>query len=102
METVLSKLKIYMKEKGLTIYKLTELSELSENTIYNWYNKGAEPSLHALSSICKILGISMSELFSEDENETFTQKEIKLIQQFRNLSESKKELVIKLLEELDD
>ena len=45
MEAVLEKLKSYMKEKNMSIYKVTELSELSENTIYNWYNKGAEPSV---------------------------------------------------------
>lgn len=100
IEKLLTKLKFYIKDKGLTIYKVTELCDLSENTIYNWYNKGAEPSLHALCSICKVLGISMPELFSESDNEILTIKENEVIRQFRTLSDNQKDLVIKLLSEL--
>jgi len=102
MKKVLDKLKIYINKKGLTIYKLTEMSELSENTIYNWYNKGAEPSLHALSSICSILGITLAELFSESEEEILTVKENELINQYRKLSKNQKDILDKLLNEFNN
>ena len=102
MDNLLEKLKIYMKAKGLTIYKLTEMSDLSENTIYNWYNKGSEPTLKALYSICKILEISMAELFTENDNEILSLKEKSIISNYRELSESRKELVVKLLSELNE
>lgn len=102
MDLLLEKLSFYMKAKGLSIYKLTELSDLSENTIYNWYNKGTEPTLKALYSICNILEISMMELFSENcDDETFTLKERNLIKQYRELSDSRKDLIFKLLTELN-
>lgn len=100
IEKLLIKIKFYIKDKDLTIYKVTELCDLSGNTIYNWYNKGAEPSLRALYSICKVLGISMSELFSESDKEVLTIKENELVKQFRTLSDDQKDLVIKLLSEI--
>ena len=48
MEDILKKLDKLRKEKGLSIFKLTELAGLSENTIYNWYNKGSKPTIEAL------------------------------------------------------
>ncbi len=100
MEAVLAKLKEYIKNKGLTIYKLTEMSDLSENTIYNWYNKGAEPSVHALYSICEILGISMAELFADDGQSIMTLQESNLLEDFRQLSAQRKEVVLNLVREL--
>jgi len=98
MDNTLEKLKSYMADKGLTIYKLTEMSALSVNTIYNWYNKGAEPSLHALRAICEVLDISMSEFFDEGNQDFYTNREIKLINKFRTLSEHQKDLLVKFLD----
>lgn len=100
MEEVLARLKALMKEKHLSIFKLTELAELSENTIYNWYNKGAEPSVHALQAVCKILGVSVSQLFAENETEYLSVQENEIISKFRRLSTSKRELIINLINEL--
>lgn len=97
---ILCKIENQRKKKGLSIFKLTELSELSENTIYSWYNRGAEPSILALSAVCNILNISMSELFSITENEFLSAQEEELISQFRKLSENKRKLILELSSEL--
>lgn len=102
MEKVLARLKVLMNEKHLSIFKLTELAELSENTIYNWYNKGAEPSVHALQAVCSILGISISQLFAENELEYLSIQENKMLNEFRQLSESKRKVVINLINELSE
>ena len=102
MDNLLEKLKIYMKAKGLTIYKLTEMSDLSENTIYNWYNKGSEPSLHALKAICPILGVDLSCLVSEDETEPESYREKELLKKFRQLPENQKKLLFEILKNLKD
>ena len=100
MEAVLEKLKSYMKEKNMSIYKVTELSELSENTIYNWYNKGAEPSVRALQSICKVLDVSMSELFCGEGEYVFTNKEFELLKRFSRLSDRQQDLIFELVDAL--
>ena len=102
MEKVLARLKALIEEKHLTIYKVTELAELSENTIYNWYNKGAEPTVRALQAVCSILGVSISQLFAENELDQLSSQENNLIKKFRKLSESKRKVVISLINELNE
>ncbi len=100
VEELIERLKVYIKDSGLTIYKLTILADLSENTIYNWFNKGAEPTISALESICKILKISMAELFYDGKDDIMSYKERVLLSKFKTLSNKQKDLLLKLTEEL--
>ncbi len=100
MEKILLKIKVLIKEKDLSIFKLTELAGLSENTIYNWYNRGAEPSIRALKAICPYLQVSLAQLVSESEEEASTYLEQQLIEYFRRLSEGKKDVIVKLVKEI--
>ena len=102
MEKYLAKLKALINEKHLTIFKVTELAELSENTIYNWYNKGAEPTVHALQAVCSVLDVPISLLFAENEVEQLSIQENNLIKKFRKLSESKRNVVVNLVNELNE
>ena len=101
MENILQKLDKLRKEKGISIFKLTELAGLSENTIYNWYNKGSQPSLEALQAVCDVLNISLSCFFAENINESITAQEEEILGLFRNLTSEQKELCKQLLVELN-
>ena len=101
MENILQKLDKLRKEKGISIFKLTELAGLSENTIYNWYNKGSQPSLEALQAVCDVLNISLSCFFAENINESISAQEEELLGLFRNLTSEQKELCKQLLVELN-
>ena len=101
MENILQKLDKLRKEKGISIFKLTELAGLSENTIYNWYNKGSQPSLEALQAVCDVLNISLSCFFAENINESISAQEEKLLTLFRTLTPDQKELYMQLLVELN-
>ena len=101
MENILQKLDKLRKEKGISIFKLTELAGLSENTIYNWYNKGSQPSLEALQAVCDVLNISLSCFFAENINESISAQEEEILGLFRNLTSEQKELCKQLLVELN-
>lgn len=101
MENILNKLDKLRKEKGLSIFKLTELAELSENTIYNWYNKGSQPTIEALKAVCDVLNVSLSCFFAETISESVSAQEEKLLTLFRHLTPDQKELYIQLLAELN-
>ena len=101
MENILNKLDKLRKEKGLSIFKLTELAELSENTIYNWYNKGSQPTIEALKAVCDVLNVSLSCFFAETISESVSAQEEKLLTLFRHLTPDQKELYIQLLSELN-
>jgi len=101
MEDILKKLDKLRKEKGLSIFKLTELAGLSENTIYNWYNKGSQPTIEALKAVCDVLNVSLSCFFAETINESISAQEEELLTLFRALNPDQKELCKKLLIELN-
>ena len=101
MNEILQKIDRLREEKGLSVFRLTELSGLSENTIYNWYNKGRSPSLSALESVCKVLDISLSCFFAENINESISAQEEQLLGAFRSLTAEQKNLVLQLLNEFE-
>ena len=101
MEDILKKLETLRKDKGLSIFKISELAGLSENTIYNWYNKGSKPTIEALKAVCDVLNISLSCFFAETINESISAQEEELLTLFRALTPNQKELCKKLLIELN-
>ena len=101
METILQKLDKLRNEKKLSIFKLTELSGLSENTIYNWYNKGSKPSLEALEAVCNVLNVSLSYFFAENIQESISVQEEKLLQSFRAITPEQKELILQILNQFE-
>lgn len=99
---LLNKIDNIRKLKGLSVYKLTELSGLSETTIYSWYTKGAIPSITALNSVCKVLEITMAELFSTNDKEFLSSQEEQLLSDFQKLNENQRSLILKLIHEINN
>lgn len=58
-----------METRGLTEYKLSQLSSVSQSTINSLYAKNNMPSIPTLEDLCEGLGITMSEFFSMRESE---------------------------------
>ena len=99
INTILAKIDKRRISKGLSIFRLTELSGLSENTIYNWYNNGAIPSVMALNSVCKILEISLSELFATESKEVISLRQQELLKDFDIITESQQKIVLAIARE---
>ena len=64
---IIKKIEQMRLERGWSVYKLAEVSGLSEKCIYNWYQRNTMPTVPALECICKAFGISMAELFSDEK-----------------------------------
>lgn len=71
---ILEKITKLRKEKGLSIFKLTELADLSPNTIYKWYRTEQKTysTIEALGAVCDVLGITLANLFTKDSQEKRT------------------------------
>lgn len=68
----MNKLQILLKTSDLTISEIAKRLGLATNTVRNWangYSKG--PSYEVIPSLCKVLGISIEDLF--DDNQTLTE-----------------------------
>ncbi len=81
---------------GWTEYQLAEYSDLPQSTISSWYRKNVIPSVASLDKICTAFGITLSQLFAEEEIE-MTPRLKELIDTWKTLSLEQQEAVLTLL-----
>lgn len=61
---------IYFREmRGITTNKLANLAGISQSHLREIELGERNPTVETLSYFCEVLGVSLSEFFSEDENE---------------------------------
>lgn len=52
--------------RGWTFYKLSQESGLSQQTFTQWFNNNTIPTIPALISVCNAFGITLADLFAEN------------------------------------
>ncbi len=67
MKDILKTITALREARGWTEYQLAESSGLPQSTISSWYRKNMIPSVPSLSKICSAFGITLSQLFAEDD-----------------------------------
>lgn len=67
---ILEKITKLREERHWSEYQLAEKSGLTQSTISSWYRKGMLPSIPSLTKICDAFGITISQFFLEDVNQT--------------------------------
>ena len=55
-----------LDERGLTLYQTAKLSNLSRSTLTNARDRGGQLSVDTIERVCKGLGITLGEFFTED------------------------------------
>ncbi len=89
------RIKQLCKKKKWSLSKLAKEAGLSETTVYDWYNENHfTPSRKAIDDICSAFGITLSEFYSDIELDKLTEKEIKLLEVFKNVPTEKQDVVI--------
>lgn len=66
---VAKRLIYFRKMRGITTNKLANLAGISQSAVREIELGESNPTVETLSYFCDVLGISLSEFFSEDENE---------------------------------
>ncbi len=95
--TAMEKIRKLRTAKGLTIYKLSKETGITQNHISDLECGRRNPSLDTLRRLIVPLGISRSELFCEDENVTYlSEKERILLENYRMLPEEKGDFLLKM------
>lgn len=84
-------------EKGLSMYRITQLTGISGHHIKGIEDGTRQPTIETLQKLLAPLGVSMAELFN-DSGEAFylTDKEKKLMENFRALDEEKADALLLL------
>ncbi len=101
MKDILATITKYREERGWTEYQLAERSGLPQSTISSWYRKNMIPTIPSLEKICSAFGITLSQLFSEENDTvTLTASQKKLLDAWAKLSEDKQTAVLALIEKM--
>ena len=95
------RLKKVRKSKNISVYKLAQLSGVSETHIRDLERGTRNPSFDTLSRLAEPLGISLSELFNESDDTAFlTKTEKELLECYRMLSKERADSLLIFLKTL--
>ena len=89
-----------MKERNWTMYRLAKESNLPWSTLRNMFKRNTDPSIQTLEAICRGMGITLSQFFDENNNNSLAPEQIHLLYQWSLLCEKDRELVIQLISAL--
>ena len=85
-----NRLRDIRKSKGLSIYKLSQETGISQNHICDLEHGRRKPSVETLKRLIIPLGISMAELFNENgEISVLSDNERELVENYRTLDDEK-------------
>ena len=101
MKDVLATITKYREERGWTEYQLAEHSGLPQSTISSWYRKNLIPTIPSLEKICSAFGITLSQLFAEENTAvSLTASQKKLLDRWNRLSEDQQNAVFLLIDKM--
>lgn len=91
------------QSKNISIYKLSQDSEVSESHIRNIEHGIKHPTVETLEMLINSLNITMSEFFNEDDNVSYlTPKEKILLEYYRTLPTLKADAVIEFCQKTNN
>ena len=101
MKDILATITKYREERNWTEYQLAERSGLPQSTISSWYRKNLIPTIPSLEKICNAFGITLSQLFAEDDTAvSLTASQKKLLECWTRLSKEQQNAVFLLIEKM--
>ena len=99
MKDILAAITQYRQDRGWTEYQLAERSGLPQSTISSWYRKRMVPTVPSLEKICMAFGITLSQLFAEEENTvSLTESQRKLLENWSRLTDKLQAAVLALID----
>lgn len=101
MRDILTAITTYRNERGWSEYQLAEHSGLPQSTISSWYRKNMIPTIPSLEKICTAFGVTLSQLFAEDDSPvSLTDSQKILLERWSRLSEEKQVAVFQLIDKM--
>lgn len=88
------------ESKGMSRYRLTQITGISGHHIKGIEEGTRQPTIETLEKLIVPFGITLAELFKDGEAMYLSEKEKHLIENFRILSEEKREALFLMSESL--
>lgn len=96
-----TRLKKIRTAKGYSVYKLSQLSGVSETHIRDLERGDRNPSLDTVERIANVFGISLSEILNEDETVSYlTSEEKEFLDCYRMLPKNRSAALLAFLKTL--
>ena len=93
------RLKQLMDERGMNMYSLAKKSNLSWNTIKNFYSRQTKPTIVTVSMLCDGLGITLAQFFDVDgETDHLTGEQQHLVNRWNALSDRERKAISEMLD----
>ena len=88
--------------KNISVYRIAKETGISHNHITDLEHGRRNPSVETLKRLVVPLGITMSELFCDDETVAYlSEKERKLVENYRMLPDEKGDFLLQMSEMLN-
>ena len=99
---IVKKIDQIRQEKGWSVNKLASEAMLTQSTVCNMLNSGCEPKIATLKAICDAFGMTLSEFFYDNTNQTIDPHDLDMVNKYKKLSEREQSIVSELIEVLGD
>lgn len=93
----LQKIQQILDRKNWSLYRLAKESDIAYSSLNNLFQRNTEPTLPTLRKICRGLGISLSDFFSDCKDLPileYTDEEGNLINLYRSLNPSDQKILM--------
>ena len=94
--TILEKIDRLRMERGWSINNLAMEAMLTQSTLNNLYMRKTDPKISTLRAICAAFGITLSEFFAEEDDNSEDPTE-ELLKRVKSLSPVEKSALLTLL-----
>ena len=68
MVDIVRKLENISANRGLSVYKVRPLAEISQQTYYSWIQDNVMPSMTSLKKVCNVLGVEITDILTDDSD----------------------------------
>ena len=101
LSDIAKRLKSTRESKKISVYKLSQLSGVSETHIRDLERGDRNPSFDTLNRLAKPLGLSLADMFKDSEEVFYlNNNEKELIECFRMLTQDKSDKLLQFLKTL--
>jgi transcriptional regulator with XRE-family HTH domain len=91
------KLKKLRDDRGMSMYRLTQMTGVSGHHIKGIEQGTRQPTIETLNKLVNALGSSLADIFSDDDNSVrLAEDERRLIENYRMVSEEKKSALLNM------
>lgn len=97
----LKRVRQLMEQRGWTEYRLAKETDLPLSTITNMFRRQTAPTIPTLEMICRGMGITLSQFFTEQNNMVeLTDEQLAMFQRWASLTKEQKELIAGLIDNM--